>query len=106
MSDNDEFRVPPDLTAQPFVCPNCGSSKCSRWAFISPVPFDDSDERAFSLWNVVQQTRTCGECGTAIPAHLAERWEGMTVEEAEEEWVRFYRDEPRGGPPAGKDWST
>ncbi len=23
MSDNDEFRVPPDLTAQPFICPNC-----------------------------------------------------------------------------------
>ena len=26
MSDNDEFRVPPDLTAQPVVCPNCQSS--------------------------------------------------------------------------------
>ena len=28
MSDNDEFRVPPDLTAQPFICPNCRSTNC------------------------------------------------------------------------------
>ena len=35
------------------------------------------------------------------PAHLAERWEGMTVEEAEEEWKRVYRDHPYDANPAG-----
>ncbi|MEE8241378.1 MAG: hypothetical protein V3R16_08915 [Nitrospirales bacterium] len=92
MSDNGEFRVPPDLTAQPFICPNCGSSKCSGLMFVNPEPLSDSDESTWSPWNAVQQLHTCGECGTAIPAHLAERWEGMTVEEAKEEWARIYRD--------------
>ncbi len=36
-----------------------------------------------------------------IPAHLAERWEGMTVEEAEEKWKRVYRDHPYDANPAG-----
>ena len=105
MSDNDDFRVPPDLTAQGFVCPQCGSSESSGIMFVSPEPLSASNERTWSLWSVVQQIRTCGQCGTAIPAHLAERWEGMTVEEAKEEWVRLYRDEPRGGHPAGMVWS-
>ena len=34
MSDNDEFRVPPDLTAQPFICPNCQSSDCRGWRLL------------------------------------------------------------------------
>ena len=102
MSDNGEFRVPPDLTAQPFICPNCGSSKCSGFVFVNPKPLSSSNEQTWSLWSMVQQVLTCGECEATIPAHLAERWEGMTVEEAKEEWARVYRDHRYDVTPAGK----
>ncbi len=96
MSDNGEYRVPPDLTAQPFICPNCRSSDCSGLAFVDP-PCTFSG----SPWDSVFQLRFCGECGATIPAHLAERWEGMTVEEAEKEWERLYRDRPYDANPSG-----
>ncbi len=38
MSDIDEFRVPPDLTAQPVVCPNCQSSNRDSRPPFSPGP--------------------------------------------------------------------
>ncbi len=60
----------------------------------------DNDESE-SPWDFVFQLRFCGECGAVIPAHLAERWEGMTLEEAEEEWARLYRDRPYDANPAG-----
>ncbi len=92
MSDNDEFRVPPDLTAQPFICPNCQSSSCSGLAFVDPGWTFGIGSPSGSPWDFVFQLRFCGECGATIPAHLAERWEDMTVVEAEEEWGRVYRD--------------
>ena len=79
MSDNDEFRVPPDLTAQPFICPNCQSSNCSGLAFVDPAWTFGIGSPSDSPWDFVFQLRFCGECGATIPAHLAERWEGMTV---------------------------
>ena len=85
MSDNEEFRVPPDLTAQPFICPNCQSTNCSGLAFVDPAWTFGIGSPSESPWDFAFQLRFCGECGATIPAHLAERWEGMTVGEAEEE---------------------
>ncbi len=101
MPDNDEFRVPPDLTAQPFICPNCRSSNCRGLAFVDPSWTFGIGSPSKSPWDFVFQLRVCGDCGATIPAHLAERWEGMTVEEAEEKWKRVYRDHPYNAEPAG-----
>ncbi len=101
MSDNEEFRVPPDLTAQPFICPNCQSSNCSGLAFVDPAWTFGIGSPSGSPWDFVMQLRFCGECGASIPAHLAERWEGMTVDEAEEEWECKYRDHSYDANPAG-----
>ncbi len=78
MSDNGDFRVPPDLTAQPFICPNCRSTKCRGQAFVDPGWTFGIGNPSESPWDFVFQLRFCGECGATIPAHLAERWEGMT----------------------------
>ena len=78
-----------------FICPNCGGRVPGDIVNISTVgPTDDP-------WSKILQTTDCILCRHTIPAHLGERWEGMTVEEAKEEWVRLYRDEPRGGYPGG-----
>ena len=34
---------------------------------------------------------TCGSCDCEIPAHLGERWNGITAGQAREEWLRVYR---------------
>ena len=101
MSDNGEFRVPPDLTAQPFICPNCRSPNCSGLAFVDPPWTFGLGRPSGSPWNFVFQLRFCRDCRATIPAHLAERWEGMTVKEAKEEWERLYRDHRCDVNPAG-----
>jgi hypothetical protein len=45
-------------------------------------------------WAGVLQEIRCGVCGFWIPAHLAERWAGLSVPEARLEWRNQYRDWP------------
>jgi len=35
---------------------------------------------------------TCNQYGSDIPAHLAERWNGISVEDARKAWIEKYRD--------------
>ena len=38
---------------------------------------------------------TCAKCLFEIPIHLAERWGGISVEDAMKEWRDLYRDQAR-----------
>ncbi len=102
MSDDDEYFIPPDLTAQPFFCPNCRSRNCGGFAFVSPQPFRVG--RPFSPWQVVQQICFCADCDATIPAHLAGRWQGATEEDVIHEWENIYRDRAYDASPAGGVW--
>ena len=94
MSDKVDLRIPSDLTAQPFLCPDCRSKNCSGFAFVDPAWTFGIGEPSKSPWEFVFQLCFCADCGATLPAHLAERWEGRTVEEAVREWEEKYRDHP------------
>ncbi len=48
-------------------------------------------QRPVTATVIVLQTFDCAECFNTIPAHLAQRWEGMTIEEAQQEWADVFR---------------
>ncbi len=68
-----------------FICPECGSSQFSSGCFVETI-FDSNDP-----WSAVLQLYTCAGCGYAIPAHLGERWNGISSEKAMQEWKQTYR---------------
>ncbi len=63
---------------------------------VSPMPPDFSDNADTDPWRGVLQIITCGDCGRDVPAHLAERWNGLTVDEARRDWLAVYRDSRPG----------
>ncbi len=65
-----------------FLCPECGSTKPEHDFFQEPVA------RAARL----RRRYRCAECHCEIPVHLAERWGGISVEDAMREWRVAYRD--------------
>ena len=68
-----------------FVCPECGSRDAELAVMVEPV-FREDDP-----WSGVMQWITCDSCSREIPAHLGERWGGISVEEAGKEWREVYR---------------
>ena len=42
-------------------------------------------------WSGILQRIQCGSCHSVIPAHLGERWDEISVEEAKHEWQTVYR---------------
>jgi hypothetical protein len=78
---------------QPFICPECGSGEAGIVAHISPDPRLIGTDP----WAGVLETIQCGNCRRNIPAHLAERWNGLSLEEARKEWRKVYRCQ-RGRP--------
>lgn len=68
-----------------FVCPECGSRRVAGIALVQPAG------SATDPWSPVLQTARCASCRREIPAHLAERWGGISVEEAGREWREVYR---------------
>jgi len=46
-------------------------------------------------WNAVLQIIHCADCGRQVPAHLAERWNGLSMEDARREWRDVYRKRRR-----------
>jgi hypothetical protein len=73
-----------------FICPNCGSTEAEFMTMVSSIP-DGEDP-----WSSVLQVLTCAKCKRKIPAHLGERWNDRTVEEARSEWSETYRRRKRG----------
>ena len=68
-----------------FFCPECGSRE-ARQGIMIDLLFDATDP-----WSGVLQRYQCARCNMVIPAHLAERWNGISSEQAVKEWRRDYR---------------
>ncbi|NOQ94958.1 MAG: hypothetical protein GQ547_10045 [Methylophaga sp.] len=75
-----------DFTEQPFLCPECGGEQAYNIINVSPI-FDPDDP----ITNILEWI-SCKQCGAEIPAHIAERWNGCTNEQAQKEWLDTYRD--------------
>ncbi|EEF59028.1 hypothetical protein, partial [Pedosphaera parvula] len=57
-----------------------------EYASVSTVPGEDDP------WSHILQRIDCRQCRSTIPAHLAERWNNLTIEAAQKEWREIYRD--------------
>ena len=66
-----------------FICPECGSAQAEQHVS------RDAQERA----TIRRRRYTCATCHFEIPIHLAERWGGISVEDAMREWRDLYRDQ-------------
>ena len=60
-----------------FICPECGSQ--------------DEPNELFISWDSVLQQMECISCNMVIPAHLGERWNNITIEQAQKEWKAIYK---------------
>lgn len=69
-----------ELLSGRFVCPECGSREA------------EPTGKAFQKETGQRREYTCVSCRLEIPAHLAERWGGLSVEDARHEWREVYRD--------------
>jgi hypothetical protein len=69
-----------------FICPECGSTEASSLLMVSTT-FDPRDP-----WSSVLQRITCAKCDYVIPAHLGERWNNISIEDAQQEWQKEYRE--------------
>lgn len=76
---------------QEFICPECGSKNADIATMISPNTPELPGYEDCKPWNGVLQTTQCAACDSTIPAHLAERWNGLSYEEAQQEWRDVYR---------------
>ncbi len=52
---------------------------------VSPV-FNPDDQASHVL-----EWMSCEECGSIIPAHIAERWENQSIDDARKEWQEIYK---------------
>lgn len=77
---------------QEFICPECGSKNADVAMMISPNMPDSPDYDENDPWNEVLQTIQCGVCDSTIPAHLAERRDGLSYKDAQQEWRNVYRE--------------
>ena len=68
-----------------FQCPECGSIKIKSQLYVSTVP--DLDDP----WSNVLQQLECAGCNSYIPAHLGERWDNISYEDAKKEWIKKYK---------------
>jgi hypothetical protein len=68
-----------------FICPECDSTEAATVAMVSTC------EDAENAWSSVLQRISCAQCHFPIPAHLAERWDGISIEQAKQEWRQIYR---------------
>ena len=64
-----------------FICPECGSKDAQ------PPGIEAGLKKGHGL----RYTLTCARCRWKIPAHLAERWGGLSIEAARQEWHHVYR---------------
>jgi hypothetical protein len=73
------------MADQNFICPECGSTAVGCSVFVS-TSYDKNDP-----WSAVLQRCVCLNCQSTIPAHLGERWNDMTYDEACAEWRLIYK---------------
>lgn len=69
-----------------FICPNCGGNVGGGTMHVS------WDYNPDDPWLGILQVIQCVLCRHTIPAHLAERWDDMSVEEARNRWLEVYKN--------------
>jgi len=67
-----------------FICPNCSSKEILDQKFVSIDKPNSNDP-----WSSVTQIIRCAECKKDIPAHLGERWDNISIEQAKEEYKKY-----------------
>ena len=73
-----------------FICPECGSKEAGYETMVSmeePTPNNSNKDP----WDSVLQQVECSSCGSIIPAHIANLWDNISIEEAKEEWNKLYK---------------
>ena len=75
--------------AQEFICPECGSTESGYEQYVSLDPPAPKDKNP---WSSVLQIITCKQCRREIPAHLGERWNDISIEDAKKVWKKEYRN--------------
>jgi hypothetical protein len=70
-----------------FICPECGSHNACEIKLVL-TGFAGGGE----VWASVSEAYRCAQCNSMIPAQLAERWDNILPEEAQEQWWKIYRD--------------
>lgn len=67
-----------------FICPACGARNVDP-DLKGPATLSPEDKGGGILPHV-----TCPICERRVPQHLAERWGGLSVDEAAAEWKQLY----------------
>ena len=42
-------------------------------------------------WSNILQQLECAKCENFIPAHLGERWNNITIQDAKDEWISRFK---------------
>jgi GTP diphosphokinase / guanosine-3',5'-bis(diphosphate) 3'-diphosphatase len=80
-----EGKHPTEGSKGAFICPECSSTKVRQVMEVTTA-FDPAHP-----WSGVLGRIVCDGCGSTIPAHLGERWDGLSIEEAQDQWRKVYR---------------
>ena len=72
-----------------FICPECGSKEAGEHIMVSKEP--PTGKSKDDPWASILQQTECASCKMIIPDHLADRWDNMSIEEAQKEWKEIYR---------------
>ena len=68
------------MPSQKFICPACNSRNQLIIAHIEPI-----------FPNTITELAMCTDCNENIPAHLAYRWDGLSIKQAREKWKDYRR---------------
>ena len=76
-----------------FICPECGSKEAGEHMMASKEPLTEKNKK--DPWASILQQTECASCKNIIPDHLGDRWDNMSIEEAQKEWKEIYRKTSR-----------
>ena len=76
-----------------FICPECGSKEAREQMMVSKEPPTGKSKK--DPWASVLQQTECASCKMIIPDHLGDRWDNISIEEAQKEWKKDYRKTSR-----------
>jgi len=70
-----------------FICIECGSKREGESLMMEKIQGNNSNDP----WSLVLQQIECLDCKSILPTHLAERWNGVSFEEAKDERLKKYK---------------
>ena len=88
--NNDDRLI---LMSDEFICPECGSKEAGNHMMVSREPPTEKNKK--DPWASILQQTECASCKNIIPDHLGDRWDNMSIEEAQKEWKETYRKTSR-----------